>query len=216
MHSLITFAANTLVTGIGAAGGFQAALRAAQNLHPAPFPHQFSALLDGGLRWQYLEPGAIAGMLGITAGMSVLDVGAGTGIFTVEAARMVGDQGTVHAVELQEPLLRKVEARCHSAGVRHLVHLHHGGVYDLPFIDDSIDLALLVSTFGEIADKPAALTELRRVLKPDSRLGVTEEMLFPGYVGAGSARRWLEEAGFQWLAKSGSPWCYTSVFLNKK
>ena len=216
MSFLLNFAVNTLAAGLGAAGGLQASLRASQNLRPYPLPHQFTRLLELPLRRQYMDPGEVLGMYGVSAGMELLDAGCGTGIFTVEMARMLGSHGRVHAVDLQGAMIEQTRLRVAGAGVSHLVQLHQVGLYDLPFADDSLDLAVLISTLGEIPDKPAALSELRRVLKPGSRLGVSEELIFTTYQLAGSARRWVEEAGFSFLAKSGSPVCYHMVFVNEK
>jgi len=213
---LLNFAVNAVAAGLGAATGLQASLRASQNLRPYPLPRQFTALLELPLRRQYMDPGEVLGMYGVSAGMEVLDAGCGTGIFTVEMARMLGSQGRVYAVDLQRAMIEQTRQRIHSAGVSNLVQLHQVGLYDLPFADDSLDLAVLISTLGEIPDKPAALSELRRVLKPGSRLGVSEELLFTTYQLSGSARRWVEEAGFRFLAKSGSPLCYHMVFVNEK
>lgn len=213
---LLNFVANTLASGIGAATGLQATLRATQNLHPYPLPRQFAGMLDLPLRRQYLDPGEVLGMYGVTGGMTVLDVGCGTGLFTVEVARMLGNDGQVHAVDVQPSMIERTRARAAGAGVAPMVQLHHGGVYDLPFGDDTIDLAVLISTLGEVPDKPAALSELRRVLKPGARLGISEELLFVSYQLAGSARRWAEDAGFRFLAKTGSPICYHMVFANEK
>jgi ubiquinone/menaquinone biosynthesis C-methylase UbiE len=213
---LLNFVANTLASGIGAATGIQATLRATQNLRPYPLPRQFAGLLDLPLRRQYLDPGEVLGMYGVAGGMELLEIGCGTGLFTVEMARMLGDQGTVHAVDVQPAMIQRTQARTAGAGVAHMVQLHHCGVYDLPFADDTIDLAVLISTLGEVPDKPAAFSELRRVLKPGARLGVTEELLFTTYQLAGSARRWAEDAGFRFLAKTGSPVCYHMVFANEK
>ena len=216
MSFLLNFAVNAVAAGLGAATGLQASLRASQNLRPYPLPRQFTALLELPLRRQYMDPGEVLGMYGVSAGMEVLDAGCGTGIFTVEMARMLGSQGRVYAVDLQGAMIEQTRQRIHSAGVSNLVQLHQVGLYDLPFADDSLDLAVLISTLGEIPDKPAALSELRRVLKPGSRLGVSEELLFTTYQLSGSARRWVEEAGFRFLAKSGSPLCYHMVFVNEK
>jgi ubiquinone/menaquinone biosynthesis C-methylase UbiE len=213
---LLNFVANTLATGLGAATGLQATLRATQNLRPYPLPHQFAGLLDLPLRRQYLDPGEVLGMYGVSSGMALLDVGCGTGIFTVEMARMLGDQGHVHAVDIQPFMIERTRARVASAGIEHLVQLHQLGVYDLPLRDDTIDLAILISTLGEILDKPAALSELRRVLKPGARLGVSDELLFTTYLLSGSTRRWVEDAGFRFIAKTGSPLCYHMVFSNEK
>ena len=46
--------------------------------------------------------------------------------------------------------------------------------------------------------------------------GITEELLFTSYQLAGSTRRWAEDAGFRFLAKTGSPICYHMVFANEK
>ena len=119
-------------------------------------------------------------------------------------------------MDVQPSMIERTRARAAGAGVAHMVQLHHGGVYDLPFADDTIDLAVLISTLGEVPDKPAALSELRRVLKPGARLGISEELLFTSYQLAGSARRWAEDAGFRFLAKTGSPVCYHMVFANEK
>ena len=216
MNPLIVFAANTVATGLGAATGLQATLRASQNLKPYPLPHQFAGLLDLPARRQYLDPGAVLGLYGANAGMAILDVGCGAGFFTIEAARMVGDQGIVHAIDMQAALIARAQARTTGAGVSHVVQFHQCGVYDLPLADDSVDLAVLISTLGEIPDKPAALSELRRVLKPGGRLGVTTELLFPTYLLARSARHWVEDAGFRFLAKTGSLVCYHMVFSNEK
>ena len=113
-------------------------------------------------------------------------------------------------------MFTRTRARIHGAGVADQVRLHHAGLYDLPLPDNSIDLAVLIATFGEIPDKPAALSDFRRVLKPDARLAVTEELLFPAYLLAGSVHRWAADAGFRFLAKTGSPLCHHSVFVNDK
>jgi ubiquinone/menaquinone biosynthesis C-methylase UbiE len=213
---LLNFVAHTLASGIGAATGLQATLRATQNLRPYPLPRQFAGMLDLPLRRQYLDPGEVLGMYGVNGGMTLLDIGCGTGLFTVEMARMLGDSGQVHAVDVQPSMIERTRARASDAGVTHMVQLHHGGVYDLPFADDTIDLAVLISTLGEVPDKPAALSELRRVLKPGARLGISEELMFTTYQMAGSARRWAEDAGFRFLAKTGSPVCYHIIFANEK
>ena len=196
--------------------GADATLRATNNLRPFPFPHQLASMLDSSLRWQYLDPAEVLGMYGVNGGLTVLDLGCGTGIFTIEAARLVGEHGLVHAVDLQAAMIRRTADRVAGAGVHEQVKLHHCGAYSLPFPDDSIDVALLISTLGEIPDKSAALNELRRVLRPGARVGVTEEVLFPSHMRAATVRRWLEEAGFQFGAQHGTPICRHAVFYNQK
>ena len=216
MAGIFDILGNMAMTGIGTVAGFQISLRAAQNAQPHPLPHQFAALLEHPVRLQYLDPAEILGMYGISAEMTVLDLGCGSGLFARPAAHMVGEHGRVHALDIQAAMLAATERSAQAEGVSSRLTLHHAGAYELPFADDSLDLAILISTMGEIPDKPAALSELRRVLKGGARLGVTEELLNPAYALAGSVRRWAEEAGFYFVAKTGSPFCYHSVFVNAK
>ncbi len=216
MAGIIDLFANMAMTGVGTVAGFQVSLRAAQNVQPHPMPHQFAALLEHPMRVQYLDPAEVLGMYGISAKMTVLDLGCGTGLFTRPAAHMVGERGRVHAVDTQRAMLTATERGAHTEGISSRISLHHAGAYELPLPDDSVDLAILVSTIGEIPDKPAALSELRRVLKGGARLGISEELLNPAYVLAGSVRRWAEEAGFFFVAKTGSPFCYHMAFANAK
>lgn len=216
MAGIIDLFANMAMTGVGTVAGFQISLRAAQNVQPHPMPHQFATLLEHPMRLQYLDPAEVLGMYGISADMIVLDLGCGTGLFARPAAHMVGEHGRVHAVDVQGAMLAATERGALAEGISSRIALHHAGAYELPLPDDSVDLAILVSTIGEIPDKPAALSELRRVLKGGARFGISEELLNPAYVLAGSVRRWAEEAGFYFVAKTGSPFCYHMAFVNAK
>jgi len=216
LNALIALIGNTLALGAGALAGSQAALRTTQTLRPYPMPRQLAPLLEHSLRLRYLEPAEVLGLYGVAAGMTVLDAGCGSGLFTQDMAHMVGAQGTVHAVDIQPAMMALTRRRLSAANLLDRVQLHLKSVFDLPLPDDSIDLAVAVSTLGEIPDKPAALSELRRVLKPGARLGVTEELLHPAYLLPGSLQGWVEAAGFRQVGRTGSPLCYHAVFVNEK
>ncbi len=208
---MIDFLKNTVALGSGLALGSQVGLRLGFHLQPHPMPHQMAATLDHPWRMKYRNPGATLGLFGILAGMQVLDLGCGTGTFTVEMARMVGSEGVVHAVEIQRPLLERARQRLTQAGLADRVRFHHSGAYRLPLPDASIDLAVLIATLPQIPDKARALAELRRVLKPDGRLAVSEELPDPAYVPPPVTRRWLQDGGFHPAGQSGSWFCYSLV-----
>jgi SAM-dependent methyltransferase len=198
--------------GTGAAVGVDTGVRISFLKQPRPLPHQWSALLDHPLRLRYRDPAATLGPYGIAAGMHLLDLGCGTGTFTVEMARLVGETGKVHAVDIQKPMLDKAKARVEAAGLGNRVVFHHSGAYRLPLPDQSIDLALLIATLPEIPDRVQALNEVRRVLKDDGRLVLSEEMLHPAYVPASLERRWLRLTGFRYAGQLGTPFCYSLVY----
>lgn len=216
MTTILGALANMATTAVGAAAGFQITLRAQQNLQPHPLSHRFASLLEHPWRVEYLEPPQVLDIFGVGADMTVLDLGCGTGLFTRAAAHMVGAGGRVHAVDLQAAMLEQTGRSLALEGVAERVSLHLCGAYELPLPDNSIDVAFLISTLGEIPDKPAALNELRRVLKPGARLGITEEVLNPAYMWTGSTQRYTEEAGFQRLASNGFLPCNHTVLVNVK
>jgi ubiquinone/menaquinone biosynthesis C-methylase UbiE len=205
-----------MAMGAGGAVGSQVVLRAACLNKPRPTPHQMAAALEHPLRMAYRDPAELLGLFGVMAGMSVLDLGSGSGVFTADMARMVGEQGMVHAVDIQEPMLHLTGCRLRELGLRPRVRLHHCGANYLSLPDSSIDLAVAIATLSQVPDRYGAFLELRRVLKPGARLAISEELPDPTYVFSGVLRRYAEDAGFRQVAKNGNPFCYNMVFINGK
>jgi ubiquinone/menaquinone biosynthesis C-methylase UbiE len=69
-----------------------------------------------------------------------------------------------------------------------------------------------VTVLPEIPDRQRALAELRRVLKPDGVLSITEEFMDPDYPLARTTIRWAEKAGFELAERHGNWWVYTLNF----
>ncbi|MGL4648394.1 MAG: class I SAM-dependent methyltransferase [Caldilineaceae bacterium] len=202
----LSFAAGTLV-------GADTTLRVDARRRPYPTPHQFASLFDHPLRLRYRNPGETLGLFGLAPGMTVLDLGCGTGLFTEEMARLVGGSGTVHGVDIQLPLVKMTRDRVQERGLGDRCHVHHAGAYALPLESESIDIAVMIAVLGEIPDRLHALLELFRVLKPGGRLAVSEELLHPAYMTATGVRRFAEEAGFQVAARTGNPFVYTVALV---
>lgn len=211
-NPLVRTIGNLLSMGVGSAVGSQTALRMQIHRQPHPMPHQVAAVLDHPLRLRYRDPAESLGLFGIGVGMTVLDLGCGTGLFTVPAARMVWDEGMVHAVDIQVPMLEETRWRCAEAGIAERCAFHHAGAYDLPLENQSVDVAICIATLGEIPDRLHAMLELYRVIKKGGRLAVSEELLDPAYLSSGTVRQFAEEAGFSFAGKTGNPFCYHIVF----
>lgn len=199
----------------GIAIGTQIGLRASCALDPRPLPHQFAALLDHPARLKLRDPARTAAVFGYEPGMTVLEVGSGTGAFTVELAQLAGPTGRVHAVEIQKEMIDKAAARIREAGVSDRVRFEHRGIYRLPMQDASVDLAVLMAVLSEIPDRSLALAEVRRVLKPEGRLVVGEEVIMPSYLPPKTARALANGAGFRFGGHSGTPICYTTIFFKE-
>ena len=131
--------------------------------------------------------------LGPEAGERVLEIGPGTGYYTVDLARWVGAEGTVEILDIQQEMLDHTLARAREHGVSN-VHATLGDARDLPYEDDSFDAAILITVLGEIPDQDAALREIDRVLRPGGRLIVGELLGDPHMVTLGALRRRAEAA----------------------
>jgi arsenite methyltransferase len=100
-------------------------------------------------------------------GERVLDAGCGPGFYVAETLERVGPEGSVVGVDASEPMLAVAARRC--AGHAN-VGFHQGDVTALPVADADFDRALSVQVLEYVADIPAALSELLRVLKPGGRV----------------------------------------------
>ena len=106
----------------------------------------------------------------IQPGHEVLEVGCGTGYFTVAAAKLVGENGCVHSIDLQPLAIETTGRKVSKAGLNNVdLRLADAAETELP--DESIDVAFL---FGVIHSLPLdkVLPELHRVLKSNGLLTV--------------------------------------------
>jgi arsenite methyltransferase len=109
--------------------------------------------------------------LGIVAGEQVLDIGAGTGRLAAYVADIVGPAGHVTAID---PLPLRIDLA--KAKGRANLTAFVGQAEDLSrFADGQFDIVYLNSVFHWVADKPRALAEIFRVLKPGGRLGLNSQ-----------------------------------------
>jgi ubiquinone/menaquinone biosynthesis C-methylase UbiE len=135
-------------------------------------------------------------------GERILEIGPGTGYYTLDLAEWVGADGTVEIFDLQKEMLDHTIRRARERGLWN-VSPTQGDAQNLPYEDDSIDAAILVATLGEIPDQDAALREVARVLRPGGRLIVGELFGDPHMVTVGSLERRAEGAGLRLEKRSG-------------
>ena len=106
-------------------------------------------------------------------GERLLEIGVGTGYYSLELAEWVGPDGTLELFDLQQEFLDHVMRAAAERDLANLVPTQ-GDATALPFEDDSVDAAILTAVLGEIPDTAAALREIARVLQPSGRLVVGE------------------------------------------
>jgi ubiquinone/menaquinone biosynthesis C-methylase UbiE len=144
-------------------------------------------------------------------GERVLEVGPGTGHYTLDVAEWVGPGGSVDIVDLQQDMLDHTMRRAGERGLANITPTQ-GDATALPFEDGTYDAAFLVTVLGEVPDQDAALRELARVLKPGGRLVVGELLGDPHYVALRPMRLRAAAAGLAFDRRSGSALGYFARF----
>jgi ubiquinone/menaquinone biosynthesis C-methylase UbiE len=140
-------------------------------------------------------------------GERVLEIGPGTGYYTLDLADWVGPEGAVEIFDLQQEMLDHTIRRARERGLWN-VNPTQGDAQQLPYDDDSFDAAVLITVLGEIPDQEAALREIARVLRPGGRLIVGELFGDPHMVTLGSLARRAQAGGLQLEKRSGQIFAY--------
>lgn len=148
---------------------------------------------------------------GFKRGDTVLELGPGIGYFTVEACRMVGPEGRLLCLDIQPPMIGALRGRLDERNVTNADAMV-GDALSLPLADDSVDAAFLFTVLGEIPDRPRAVAELRRVLRPGGVLSISESLIDPDYQLQDSVRDLCRASGFEVLGHSRQPLGYTMCF----
>ena len=124
-------------------------------------------------RDERLQINRVMDMLGIEPGKSVADIGAGSGWFTVRAARRVTDSGTVYAVDINPKAIHYIDQRAKKEQLHNIkTILSEPDDPEVPAL--SIDAVLLLKTYHEVAHPVVLLRNLRSSLKPGAKIGIID------------------------------------------
>jgi ubiquinone/menaquinone biosynthesis C-methylase UbiE len=135
-------------------------------------------------------------------GETVLEIGPGTGYYTLDLAEWVAPEGRVEIFDLQREFLDHTVRRAGERGLGN-VFPTQGDATALPYEDASMDAVVLNAVLGEIPEPVAALGEVRRVLKPAGRLLVGELFGDPHFTTQAALRRQGADAGLSYEWHSG-------------
>jgi SAM-dependent methyltransferase len=119
------------------------------------------------------EAGQIARLLELKPGMTVGDIGAGSGYHTVRLSRLVGPTGSVVAEDVTREYLIDLAGRVERLGLPNVVFAL-GDPHDPRLPASSLDAAILVHMYHEIAQPYAFLYNLAPALKPGARIGIVD------------------------------------------
>jgi len=176
-----------------------------------PMPQFLANFIDNPLRRKIQPPKETGLRQGIKSGMNVLEVGPGNGRYTVEAAKIVGPNGRITTIDIENKMIERVIKRMETENITN-INAEVANVYKLPYQDCSFDLIYMIAVFNEIPEQEKALTEFHRVLKPNGLLVFSELFMDPDYPLSKTLTKKVQSFPFKLKEKIGNFFYYTLKF----
>jgi ubiquinone/menaquinone biosynthesis C-methylase UbiE len=158
----------------------------------------------------FSDPQKIIDSFGISEGLSVADLGAGTGFYTLAAARAVGGNGKVYAVDIQQDLLTRLKNTAHTEKL-HNIEVIHGDIEHVSgtrIREATVDVVIAANVMFQLENKEGLVDEAKRILKSSGRvllvdwsdsfggLGPKDDMVFTQQ----DAKALFEKKGFNFVS----------------
>ncbi len=179
-----------------------------------PCPSMLAWMLDSPWIQRFNGTQTTLARLDFKPGQTVLEIGPGPGRLLIPAAQRVLPGGQAIGIDIQPKMLARLKRSTQRAGVSNLTAIL--GDATMPHVPEaSADLVFLCTVLGEIPDRPAALAQCHRALKPAGRLSITEMAGDPHYQSRSTVQSLAEQAGFRLLSIQGSWWFFTATFEKK-
>jgi ubiquinone/menaquinone biosynthesis C-methylase UbiE len=139
-------------------------------------PHIFNVHnkknLNGEERLRISEPFSILSHSKLKNGMNLIDLGCGTGYFTIPASHIVKN-GLICAIDIQTEMLETLHKNLNKLSIKN-IHVIRSELHNLPIKDESLDIALLINALHELHDRQSFLGEIYRILKDNGKISIVD------------------------------------------
>lgn len=178
-----------------------------------PIPSVMGNAIDAGpYRNRVQPPSMLVQAIGARAGMTVVEIGCGSGFYTVAVAKAIQPNGVVYAVDIQEGMLEKLKRRMEREEVENIIPVLADAEGAIPLDDSIADVVFSVAVIPEIPDPVAAIKQALRLLKDGGIFAESELLLDPDYPLRRTVKKWAKKAGFQFESQVGNIACYVLIF----
>jgi len=136
--------------------------------------------------------------IGIRGRQTVLDFGCGLGTYTIPAAKIVGVQGMVYALDKDKESLDELMQKAESAALKNIKRIETSGKLEIDLADESVDVVLLFDVFHsyyfpQANDRRRLLDEIYRIMKPSAFLSIS---VWPNLIESGTENE-IKNADFR-------------------
>lgn len=152
----------------------------------------------------FSDPVANIAKLGVNDGMKVVDIGAGSGFYSIEAAKKVGVNGRIYAVDVQKDLLDHIRSNGNALGLRNIEAVWGNAekVGGTKLRESIADRVIVSNVLFQIERFDDFVLEIKRLLKPNGKVMVVDwSELSPispkVIVAAAKVQILFEKAGFK-------------------
>ena len=127
--------------------------------------------------WEsYFHPDQILRSVGVKRGMRLADLGCGYGTFSIPAAKLIGERGSVFAIDIDRKMVERVRKKALELKLTNL----YANVGDILTVDEknlgipkqSLDIILLANIIHGTTRKARLLNSLRRILRPSGSVAI--------------------------------------------
>jgi ubiquinone/menaquinone biosynthesis C-methylase UbiE len=125
-------------------------------------------------RLTWLPPDEIMARIGPVSGMTIADIGTGTGYFALPFANAVGREGKVLAVDFQKEMLEILRRKLSASGAPQNLVIVEGEAARTTVPGNSCDLVFMSNLWHELDDNAGVLREVKRLLRPGGRLAILD------------------------------------------
>lgn len=174
------------------------------------FPHQLSFILDIPFRRLILSPEKLADRLHLKEDSHVLEIGPGSGFFSVEVAKRV-PHGLLILLDIEKKMLKKTRRKIEKADLYNAVYVCADCRYP-PIAKNKVDVVFLVAVLGEVPDPATGLESIFKILKPGGLLSITEQPGDPDLQPIDVVRKLAEDQNFLFIEAYGKNKNYTANF----
>jgi len=191
-------------------------LRIVRRYYKFPIPGFLTRLIDNPIRRKFIQkPKKVAERVNLKPGMIIVEIGPGKGSYTKALARNILPDGKVYAIDIQDSVINRLKKRIEKENIKNIIP-KIDDAYNLSFEDQSVDRVLMIACLPEIPDPIKALKEIRRVLKSDGLLSLSEILPDPDYPRRKTEKKWASEAGFELDEQFGNWFIYQLNFKKRK
>jgi ubiquinone/menaquinone biosynthesis C-methylase UbiE len=131
------------------------------------------SIFDSPGREERLQIKRVMDILGIATGKNVADIGAGSGWFTVRAARRVGESGMVYAIDINPEAITYINERARKEKLQNVKTIQSEPDNAL-LPANSVDAVLLLKTYHEVARPVTLLRNLHAALRSGAKVGIID------------------------------------------